>query len=408
MSKLIVYLKDIKAGELRQTASQQLTFQYDADWLLSQTMPLSLSLPLQREAFSDQKTRGFFANLLPEGQIRQYLARRIGISEKNDFALLQAIAGENAGAVKLLPAEMPQHIQGHYQLLDKEELAKTLKELPRQPFLYGQKEVRLSLAGAQNKLPVYISHGQVYIPSGDYPSSHIIKPPLEHFAASSENEWFCMQLAEAIGLPVPPVQLWQIPVTSYIIERFDRVKVREGQLIRLHQEDFCQALSVLPEHKYEAEGGPTLVQCFEVLRRYSKQPSIDMRLLIQWVIYNFLIGNADGHAKNIALLFDEQGVRLAPFYDLLSTLVYPDLSQKVAMKIGGENRFDWIQTRHWQRFAEDIGIKYQIIENLLQTMSVTVMTKANEVKKPLGNNKIINEIVTIIKKRTEHIRQNMK
>jgi serine/threonine-protein kinase HipA len=151
----------------------------------------------------------------------------------------------------------------------------------------------------------------------------------------------------------------------YLIERYDRARDAGGQMHRIHQEDFCQALGVLPDAKYEKEGGPGLAHCVSLIREYSIQPAIDIKALLDWTVFNYFIGNADAHAKNISFLLLPEGPRLAPFYDLMCTAVYPNLSDRMAMRLGGEDRPDWIIARKWTQCAADLGIKETIMHKVL-------------------------------------------
>ncbi|MEZ4526278.1 MAG: HipA domain-containing protein [Desulfobacterales bacterium] len=164
----------------------------------------------------------------------------------------------------------------------------------------------------------------------------MVKPQNQYFKNMVQNEAFCMMLAKAAGLSVPSVFIHKGTRNAlYIIERYDRIRHADGSVSRRHQEDFCQAMGPLSHQKYQSEGGPALADCFDLIRKNSAQPLIDRKRLMEWVIFNFLIGNADAHAKDISLLFHGSKVSPAPFYDLISTLVYPDLVPKMSMKIGG-------------------------------------------------------------------------
>jgi len=365
---LAVYLNQTPAGRLWLDEQRRFVFQYDADYLASgSAVPLSLSLPLQTHAFENDAARPFFSNLLPESQIREAIARKLGLSDKNDYALLEAIGGECAGAVSLLPEGEQPPQQGHYQPLDDAALHTLIEQLPQRPMLAGEGELRLSLAGAQNKLPVYFDGEKISLPHGAYASNYILKPAIRDYPNSVFNEAYCMRLAQTIGLPVPDVTLinnqdqW-----LYLVKRYDREPNEQGTLQRLHQEDFCQALGVLPEIKYEKEGGPSLADCFKLVREQSIQPVVDLRHLLNWVVFNYLIGNADAHGKNISLLLTQQGPMLAPFYDLMSTTIYPGLSERPAMKIGGEDRPQWIIAHSWQKMAEECGIGFKLVKQSLE------------------------------------------
>ncbi len=401
---LNVYLRTDKVGQLWLDEGRRFVFQYDAAWLASgNVVPLSLALPLQTAAFEDDQARSFFANLLPESDLRRMIARKLGLSEQNDFALLEAVGGECAGAVSLLPDDAQPVGEGSYRTLDDEALNVLIADLPKRPMLAGEQGIRLSLAGAQNKLPVLFDGQQVSLPMGTAPSSHILKPPIPQYPDTVQNECFCMQLAHRVGLPVPPVVILHKQQPLYLIERYDRQRMADGELQRVHQEDFCQALGVPPDQKYEKEGGPTLQQCFSLLRDTSVRPLADVRVLLQWVIFNYLIGNADAHGKNISLLLTEQGPALAPFYDLLSTAVYPGLAERLAMRIGSEDRPRWMIERRWQQFAEDVGIGFKLVRRTLVQMKEQVSHEAQALAKRFhaeqGESDVVDRIVGVIEKR---------
>lgn len=402
-NRLDVFFRDHLVGRLWLDERRRFVFQYDGAWLRdTHAIPLSLSLPLQDEPYVDDAARPFFSNLLPEAEVRKMLARRLGISEKNDYALLREIGGECAGAVSTVSEGIFPTLKPGYREINEEELHKIVSELPKRPFLVGEKGTRLSLAGAQNKLPVYMEGERVFIATGNAPSTHILKPPIPGFEETVENETFCMMLASRMGLSVPNVTLRHGRERLYIAERFDRARDEEGAVLRLHQEDFCQALGILPEYKYESEGGPSLARCFGLLKENSRSPAADRKALVIWVIFNVLIGNADAHAKNLAILYTSGGPRLAPFYDLLCTSVYPDLSGRLAMRIGGENRPGWIQPRHWERFSADVGIKPRLIHRIVGEMAQSIAPLANSVARDFmgayGHSAIIEKIVQAIKK----------
>ncbi len=408
ISGLDVYLQEQKIGRLWLDEKRRFVFQYDAEWIGQRAaVPLSLSLPLQAEAYPDDLARPFFSNLLPEAGIRRVIAQHLRISEKNDFAMLNSIGGECAGAVSVLPSGEPPSMKPDYRELNEEELHKVIIDMPRRPMMIGVEGMRLSLAGAQNKLPVYMEDDRIFIGSGNAPSSHILKPPIRDMEDTVGNEAFCMALAQRMGLSVPTVSIHQGRDRLFIITRYDRSRDRDGRLVRLHQEDFCQALGVLPEQKYESEGGPALLQCFTLLHEKSIRPAADRMALLRWTIFNFLIANADAHAKNLAILFTDRGPLLAPFYDLICTQVYPDLTERQAMKIGGENRPLWIQRRHWERFGEAIAIKPKLVLKTLRDMAASVMATAQELadefQKTYGAFPIIEKIMAVIEKSAKAI-----
>jgi serine/threonine-protein kinase HipA len=404
-SRLDVYFRDALAGCLWLDERRRFVFQYDGGWLKSSgVFPLSLSLPLRQESYTDDAARPFFANLLPEGEIRELIARQFRLSEQNVFALLEKIGGECAGAVSILPRGAKPVDRSGYRELDEEGLHKVLAELPNRPLLAGEKGIRLSLAGAQNKLPVFIDDKQkIHIATGNSPSTHILKPPIPRIEESVENEAFCMTLASRMRLPVASVLIRKNQDTILVVSRYDREQKGDGTVFRLHQEDFCQALGILPEQKYESEGGPSLERCFALLKEHSIRPAADQRAMLGWVIFNVLVGNADGHAKNLSILFTDKGPRLAPFYDLLSTQVYPNLAEKFAMKIGGENRVSWLHARNWERFADAVSLKRRYVLGTVRSMAERIVAVAEPIAKSYEETheggKIVGKIMELLRKR---------
>jgi serine/threonine-protein kinase HipA len=354
---LQVYWNGQLVGDLARNDAR-LDFRYVGEYLIrSGALPLSRLLPLREGAFDDQAARAFFANLLPEGEIRRQVARQLGVSQENVFALLEGIGGDCAGAVSLLRPGGPPGALGHYRPISSEELSRELDLLPAHPFLAGEEGVRLSLAGAQNKLPLYVKEEKFFVPEGNAPSSHILKTAIERLEGTVVNEAFCMNLARRVGLPVPRAEVVDIAGQQvYLIERYDRVRLPSGSIERLHQEDFCQALGVVPEMKYEQEGGPGFAACFKLVQEWSAEPILDSLNLLRWALFNFLIGNADAHAKNLSFLYRAGTVRLAPFYDLLSTTVYRGLNNKFAMKMGGQRDPRYLTAGHLLGFASETGI----------------------------------------------------
>ena len=254
---LNVFLKQELVGKLEQDNSGALRFGYDEAWLNS-TAPrlLSHSLPLRSERFRGRDCRPFFAGLLPEEDSRELIAKAFGVSDKNDFAILERIGAECAGAVSLLPlGELPVAGTPRYREITRGELAAKFAELPRRPLLTGEDGIRLSLAGAQGKLVVAIQDGKIHLSLDGSPSSHILKPKSPHFDGLVENEFFCMRLAARVGLDVATVEIGDAEGSRFLqVERFDRKQQAGGQLERVHQEDFCQALGVPPGTEISAGG----------------------------------------------------------------------------------------------------------------------------------------------------------
>jgi serine/threonine-protein kinase HipA len=382
---LDVYLHNHLVGNLIQDDGGQMAFRYAESWLgTSGAMPLSQSLPLRKERFARKECRGFFAGILPEETKREIIARNLGISARNDFAMLEQIGGECAGAVSLIPAgEALPESHYSYRTLSSEELAAILKELPKRPLLAGEEGIRLSLAGAQDKIAVRIEGDEISLPLGGAPSTHILKPTVERFEGVVSNEALCMNLAAAVGLPTATVQSRTVDGMAYLlVERYDRVH-RSGSggvavLERLHQEDFCQAQGIVSEMKYQKEGGPSLKQCFALLREVSSTPVIDLVRLLDAVIYNYLVGKMDAHGKNFSLLYHGIGtgnmeVSFAPLYDIVSTIYYPELSRPMAMKIGGEYSSEKVMPKNFELLAEEAGLAKPMVKRRVPELAETIV-----------------------------------
>ena len=386
----------------------RLSFSYTPGWLAqSDAVPLSASLPLQTEPFEDRKARPFFAGLLPEGQMRRLIAQQFQVSGQNDFALLDRIGGECAGAVTFLdPGQaLPVPIlKEDVQWLSNEEVVNILEELPLRPMLAGKDGLRLSLAGAQDKLPVVFDGTRIGLPLNGTPSSHILKPAIKAVEDSVANEGFCLALAEAMHLKPAKSKVQLVSGHSFLlVERYDRRSDPKGQRLRLHQEDFCQALGVIPDLKYQNEGGPDLARCFELVRRATRPNAPQILRLLDYVIFNALIGNNDAHAKNFSLLRSGSSSVLAPLYDTLSTAVYPTLTPKMAMKIGSKYKFSEVHARHWEQFAKSIGItkaqaKRRILE-LARLLPTTARKLQSDPRHSFAGNAVVEQINSLIEKR---------
>ena len=313
---LDVYMGQVLAGRLRHErshrpiAKDKLRFSYVPEWLKDRRfVPLSVMLPRKRGEFEDRVVRPFFANLLPEADMLKAIARRRGESPDDIFGLLEELGADCAGAVSLWPLGQRRLSRAAYEPLAPARLQEAIKRGKKEPLLLLADAMRISIAGSQDKLPLCFKRGRFVLPEGLARRTHILKPPSERHPHLPLNEFFCMRFAESLGLQVCHSRLLRHPDLIYLADRFDR---REGRRTSnpIHQIDFCQALNVMPEDKYEKDGGPSLKKCFSVLQRYGSEVARDKSRLMSWVILNYLIANADTHAKNLSLILMPKSIRL--------------------------------------------------------------------------------------------------
>lgn len=356
---------------LLSAAERSLRFAYAPDWLADgAAFALSPRLALAQPVHNGDEVLHFFANLLPEGRVLDTLCRLRRLPRGDIFRLLESFGREGAGAFEVGPEEGEPGRESGYVRYDIDAIRGDLAEMRRDiPLLHRHGELRLSLAGAQDKLPVALLDGRLHLPRGIAASTHILKPALSSaYLHSVENEALCMRLAAAVGIPVASIQIWPDPEPMLLVERYDRV-VSANQIARLHQLDFCQLAGVLPDQKYESDSGPGFATLFALVDTHSTLPARDRLQLADWLLFNFLIGNADAHAKNASMRYGADGrLRLAPAYDLLSTSYWPQLSTKMAMGIGGEKRPEWVMARHWQRLCTAASLNLAQLRRRALTM----------------------------------------
>jgi serine/threonine-protein kinase HipA len=403
--ELAVWLSGVHVGTLS-LANGRLRFQYSTDWLgAPEAKPLSYSLPLQPDPFDDMRVRPYFAGLLPEGKLRQLIARQFQVSRENEFALLDNIGGECAGAVTILPLEEapPACGAGGVEWLDELQLIVLLDELPRRPMLAGREGLRLSLAGAQDKLPVVFDGKRIGLPQGGYPSTHILKPPIHAVEDSVSNEGYCLALAHLMGMLAVQAEIHTVVDRRFLlVERYDRQMDEQGRVVRVHQEDMCQALGVVSEMKYQNEGGPDLSSCFNLLRSVARPSAPQVLRLLDYVVFNTLVGNHDAHAKNFSLLYGSGSPVLTPLYDVLSTAIYPNLTDKMAMKLGSKYKFSEVQGRHWDQFAEGAGLaRAQTRKRVLELAhAMPVAARKLQATALFEGNPVVAQIVELIGQRS--------
>ena len=412
--RLTVWLGAQPVGELSQDEHGDLAFVYGTPWLANPSSEaISVSLPKRPEPFTHRECLPFFDGLLPEGGQRSAVAKALGVSEKNPYALLNELGGDVAGALQFLPPGVkPKPAKGPWtpHPLDDEALVAVLDRLPLRPMLAGEDGLRLSLAGAQAKLPVCVLDEHICLPQSGQPTTHILKPAIPDLKASVENEAFAMRLAAEVGILAAHVEPRIVQAsrgrkrTFLLVTRYDRTSAK-GLVTRIHQEDFCQAMGIPSALKYQSEGGPNLARCFGLVQSVSTLPAVDRMRLLDVVLFNLMLGNADAHGKNFSILYSEGGPRLAPFYDLMSTEFYPDLSKKSAMKIGEQSRFERLGPKAWGEFSKQISVTLPFIRQRVLKLADQIPDAAKAVleglKQPGLDAKALRQLADLVEDRAE-------
>jgi serine/threonine-protein kinase HipA len=350
-----------------------LSFEYARAWL-DRKDGFSLSvIELRGGRIDSPEVRAFFENLLPEGDLRIYLAEQRKASTL--FSMLLEVAGDTAGAFTLLPqGKLPE--PAAYEATTWEALAHTIRNRSAAAIQISGDDTRISLAGAQDKASVAIFDGATpLLPKGSAPSTHILKPDirrLDKVRESAANEAIVMRAAAHCGLPT--AEVFYEPLTrACIVKRFDRQLRDDGTLGRLVQYDFCQIAGLGSERKYEKEGGPGVAQCAQIIRRYSARSALDLQAFAQWIFFNIYVGNNDSHAKNLSIYQRAgKGVRLTPFYDLMCTRIYPGLSREFAFDIGGRVLPGDIGKEQVQGLAMQLGMGARYLQSVALSLAARV------------------------------------
>jgi serine/threonine-protein kinase HipA len=413
VSALEVFLHDQPVGRLERLPQAKLRFSYHPAWVEEGRSPLSLALPPRPEPYEDEECGPFFTGLLPEGDFLRAVAHVFAISVDNPFSVLAEIGGECAGAVAVgtVGKDAPGTASPPPRWLPEAELKSWLDEMPERPLLLLERVeeedgIRISLAGAHDKTGVLCRDGEIGLAAGRPPSTHILKLPIARVEEPIANEAYCMTLAAESGLETAPVEPRRVGDHEFLlVRRYDRSG--DGHA-RIHQEDLCQALRIGPAEKYEGEGGPGVAECASLLRRYSAAPAVDIPEFLDCLLFNFLIGNHDAHGKNYSLLLDgPRSVRLAPFYDLLSTKVFSGTRKKLAMRLGGENRPEYLRRRHLDRLAEELAVKPALVLRRADLIVALVRSSRQDAREHLPadfqDRPIIDRIDAIIEERAERL-----
>jgi serine/threonine-protein kinase HipA len=355
-------------------------FIYDPDWIrLRGAFPISTTMPLSSERIGSETFLPWAANLLPESEQLRTLGQLLGMARTDVIGLLSAIGGDTAGALSIGQPGRTSSVQWR-SVANPESLEKIIEDLPNKPLLVGEEGVSMSLAGAQSKIAVAVdTSGCICIPVNGSPSTHILKPDSPLLCGSVQNEAFCLRLARLMRIPTPNFSTGRAGKRTYLLlSRYDRMEVC-GRWRRLHQEDYCQALGMMPSAKYESNWtgihGPTLHNMFDKTRRH--MPPTDLVRLLDMVIFNVLVCNTDAHAKNYSLMIRAGGVSLAPMYDVMCGEVWENVTKHLPQKIGGNSRGDQLKRTHWQRFASECGLNPRQVIERVEALAKSAIAEAD-------------------------------
>jgi len=385
---LNVCLNSRLVGQLRRDISGAISFQYDPSWLEWEfVLPVSLSLPLREQAYSGAPVVAVFDNLLPDNDhLRRQIAARTRAEGADAYSLLGAIGHDCVGALQFLPQDIEPGPAGAVEgaLISNDEIALIIENLATVPLgITEDQSFRISIAGAQEKTAFLYRDGKWYKPSGTTATTHIFKPSIGELpngvdlSDSVENEYFCLKAIAAFGIEAALPQMMTFGKRIVlVVERFDRRWTAEGRLLRLPQEDCCQALSVSPTQKYQSDGGPGIVQILHLLRG-SDDPLADQRAFLKANIVFWLMGATDGHAKNFSVFLRPGGrFRLTPLYDVISAQPSVDSKQlqwknfRLAMSFGTKPHYAMRQVapRHFFQTADEAGIGKEVVPSIIEEL----------------------------------------
>lgn len=404
--KLAVYRDDALVGTLLDESL--IKFVYDPAWRKNHQEAISPNISLSQVEHSGQAVESYFENLLPEAGIRDLL--KLKYQTTTTFGLLSVIGGDTASDLTILPEgqslEPPK-----YQAITWQDVADQFTQ--QQGVIRDVQEedgLRISLAGAQRKLSICIDKdGNPLLPLGSSPSTYIIKPDIqgvEGVWASAINETFVMTLAAKMGLGVAEAN-YQPIAKACVIKRYDRQLDTNGQIKRLHQLDLCQIDGKPSTIKYESDGGPTLLRCRELLNQNGVNAA-DTKRFIQWIFFNLYVGNHDSHAKNLSIYYPPNGVRLTPFYDLLSTSLYSGLSRTFAFNIGGENKPSNIHQDHIIVMSDSLGFKPKYVLKIAEEVSNHLLAGLDETSEEINTVAAVGTEKTMVERLKQHIASNTK
>ena len=417
-------------------------FDYDPSWTRApDSFDLSPDLTRKVPSHDGASVRNFFSNLLPEGEMLEIVSTAHQISKFDSFGILRKIGAECAGALSITENATPALDGNEYEEIDPQEIRDILSDHQNRPLVSVQGRARMSLSGVQDKITAVIDKdGRIYSPVRFSASTHIIKPNnrnkslLPHTVV---NEFFCMCLADRMGIDTAKCRLLDEPGRLYVVDRFDRIapnpitmnqgpgglhSISGGTISRIHQIDTCQLLGLPPNVKYEepeykyGPAGPGIAAIIEGIASATGNALAVRQRILRWVILNYLIGNSDSHAKNFSLTWSGQGWKMAPAYDLLSVVVYSKNNEDFrdfAFNIGGETRYEWVHGGSWGDLARDLGIRPSYLASELKSMSSRILVEARKLQSEIANNlstdeqRMIDSIIDVIEAHAGYARESI-
>ncbi|MEJ5083339.1 MULTISPECIES: type II toxin-antitoxin system HipA family toxin [unclassified Ochrobactrum] len=388
-----LFYEDFAIGELH--SEENLNFSYLDKWASRKSaFPISVTMPTKTSSYGPDKIQPWLANLMPESHLSE-IGQRLKVSPQDIVGVLAHLGRDTAGAISV-GAPRKSGSTSVTPIPDEATLEKIINELPEKPFLIGTEGVSMSLAGVQDKLPVYmLDDGMLGVPTEGTPSTHILKPDAlkTRLPASVQNEAFCMRLARHCGLDVANVTTGVAGSRSYLlVERYDRIRDGKGFVRRIHQEDFCQVLGYFPAQKYErsrfgGRNGPTLVDMFKAVEEFISAG--EREKFLDAVIFNVLICNTDAHAKNYSILIGQGGsARLAPLYDLMCASIYKNVDQSLAQSIAGKTNANELHAADWKELATSVSLSPAKTLRRVQSLAESVLEHAEMVANEIAETQV--------------------
>jgi len=399
----------------RLTMTDELRLDYDPSWeARTAAFPLSLSMPLHAGSFGASMVMPWLANLLPETHLSE-IGQRLKVSPQDIVGILNHIGRDTAGAFSIGAPRKPG--LSLRPVANENALERILNELPAKPFLVGDRGVSMSLAGVQEKLPVFVAdNGKISIPLEGAPSTHIIKPDSTRLAGSVENEAYCLALARHCGLDAAEARMGHAGERRYLlVRRYDRFIDEQKQIRRLHQEDLCQLTGHFPAQKYQrstAGSGITLKQMFTAIGDFIS-PGERLKLL-DAVIFNILICNSDSHAKNYSVLIGAGGsAKFAPLYDLMCASIYKNVDQNLPQSIAGKYVATELHQNDWKVLAHEVGLSPASTLRRVDELGELIERHAEDVAHDIARSasdasETLDRITHEVRKRCRRIRRQLQ